>query len=87
MILMYYGILEIGEIYREDLASAEEAANRLKDIKGLLLGTTVAELQGRITEQQNTIVEQTKIITETNENINNAALTAANINGEEANNG
>lgn len=84
---MCYGILEIGEIYREDLASAEEAANRLKDIKGLLLGTTVAELQNRITEQQNTIVEQTKVITETNENINTAVLTAADINGEEANNG
>ena len=41
-----------GEIYREDLATEEEATKRYKDLKGLLLGTTVAELQGRINEQQ-----------------------------------
>ena len=44
-----------GETYREDLITAEEATTRYNDLKGLLLGTTVAELERRITEQQNTI--------------------------------
>lgn len=66
-----------GEIYREDLATEEEATKRYKDLKGLLLGTTVAELQGRINEQQKTIVEL-------HNNIDGAAIDVININGEEA---
>lgn len=65
-----------GEIYREDLATEEEATKRYKDLKGLLLGTTVAELQGRINEQQKTIVEL-------HNNIDSAAIDVVNINGEE----
>lgn len=65
-----------GEIYREDLATEEEATKRYKDLKGLLLGTTVAELQGRINEQQKTIVEL-------HNNIDSVAIDVVNINGEE----
>ena len=65
-----------GEIYREDLATEEEATKRYKDLKGLLLGTTVAELQGRINEQQKTIVEL-------HNNIDSAAIDVVKINGEE----
>lgn len=86
-----------GEIIREDLASTEEAVNRYDDLKGLLLGTTVAELEQRITVQQNTIVEQTKTINtqqetintqqetiqQTNNDISNLADLSMNINGEE----
>lgn len=83
-----------GEVYREDLASAEEANNRLKDLKGILLGSTVAELQTRINEQQNTIVQQTKTIqlkeakiSEIENKVDLATISAININGEEATNG
>lgn len=86
-----------GEIIREDLASTEEALNRYNDLKGLLLGTTVAELEQRITVQQNTIVEQTKTINtqqetiniqqetiqQTNNDISNLADLSMGINGEE----
>ena len=86
-----------GEIIREDLASTEEAINRYNDLKGLLLGTTVAELEQRITVQQNTIVEQTKTINtqqetidtqqetiqQTNNDISNLADLSMDINGEE----
>ena len=86
-----------GEIIREDLASTEEALNRYNDLKGLLLGTTVAELEQRITVQQNTIVEQTKTINtqqetintqqetiqQTNNDISNLADLSIDINGEE----
>ena len=86
-----------GEIIREDLASTEEALNRYNDLKGLLLGTTVAELEQRITVQQNTIVEQTKTINtqqetintqqetiqQTNNDISNLADLSMDINGEE----
>ena len=72
-----------GETYREDLATEEEAEKRYNDLKGLLLGTTVAQLQERITEQQNTIVTQAKEIQKTTENINNLVVTAGDINGEE----
>ena len=86
-----------GEIIREDLASTEEAINRYNDLKGLLLGTTVAELEQRITVQQNTIVEQTKTINiqqetintqqetiqQTNNDISNLADLSIDINGEE----
>lgn len=86
-----------GEIIREDLASTEEALNRYNDLKGLLLGTTVAELEQRITVQQNTIVEQTKTINtqqetintqqetiqQTNNDISNLAGLSMDINGEE----
>lgn len=65
-----------GEKYVEDLATNEEAANRYKDIKGLLLGTTVAELEDRITEQQNTIVDLSN-------QVNAATITVVDINGEE----
>lgn len=86
-----------GEIIREDLASTEEATNRYNDLKGLLLGTTIAELEQRITVQQNTIVEQTKTINTqqetitqqqatiqtTNENVDELVVLSQNINGEE----
>lgn len=72
-----------GETYREDLATEEEAEKRYNDLKGLLLGTTVAQLQERITEQQNTIVAQAKEIQQTTEDINNLVVTAGDINGEE----
>lgn len=86
-----------GEIIREDLASTEEAINRYNDLKGLLLGTTVAELEQRITVQQNTIVEQTKTINtqqetintqqetiqQTNNDISNLTDLSIDINGEE----
>lgn len=86
-----------GEIIREDLASTEEALNRYNDLKGLLLGTTVAELEQRITVQQNTIVEQTKTINtqqetintqqetiqQTNNDISNLTDLSIDINGEE----
>lgn len=86
-----------GEIIREDLASTEEALNRYNDLKGLLLGTTVAELEQRITVQQNTIVEQTKTINtqqetintqqetiqQTNNDISNLTDLSMDINGEE----
>lgn len=86
-----------GEIIREDLASTEEATNRYNDLKGLLLGTTIAELEQRITVQQNTIVEQTKTINtqqetintqqetiqQTNNDISNLTDLSIDINGEE----
>lgn len=72
-----------GETYREDLATEKEAEKRYNDLKGLLLGTTVAQLQERITEQQNTIVTQAKEIQKTTEDINNLVVTAGDINGEE----
>ena len=59
-----------GEIYREDLESAEDATKRYNDIKGLLLGTTVAQLEQIITEQQQTIVEKNITINEQNKQIN-----------------
>ena len=86
-----------GEIIREDLASTEEATNRYNDLKGLLLGTTIAELEQRITVQQNTIVEQTKTINtqqetidtqqetiqQTNNDITDLTNLTVDINGEE----
>lgn len=54
-VLWYY---KNGEVFEEDLVTEEEAQNRLRDIKGLLLGTTVAELEQIITEKEQTIVAQ-----------------------------
>lgn len=71
-----------GEIYEEDLATEQEAENRYKDIKGLLLGTTIAELEQRITEQQNTITEQAGEIDNLNLGIDSATQTAIDINNE-----
>lgn len=73
-----------GEIYREDLESSEDATKRYNDIKGLLLGTTVAQLEQIITEQQQTIVEKNTIINEQNEQINETVIKVIDINGEEA---
>lgn len=73
-----------GEIYREDLATEEEAQKRFKDIKGLLLGTTIAELEDRIVEQQNTIVEQAKTIEDTSSVVHELTIDTIEINGEEA---
>lgn len=73
-----------GEIYREDLKSSEDATKRYNDIKGLLLGTTVAQLEQIITEQQQTIVEKNTIINEQNEQINETVIKVIDINGEEA---
>ena len=71
-----------GEIYEEDLATEQEAENRYKDIKGLLLGTTIADLEQRITEQQNTITEQVDEIGALNAGINSAVQTTIDINNE-----
>lgn len=73
-----------GEIYREDLESSEDATKRYNDIKGLLLGTTVAQLEQIITEQQQTIVEKNIVINEQNEQINETVIKVIDINGEEA---
>lgn len=71
-----------GEIYEEDLATEEEAQNRYNDIKGLLLGTTIADLEQRITEQQNTITEQADEIDNLNIGIDSVTQTAIDINNE-----
>lgn len=65
-----------GEIYREDLVTAEEATTRYNYLKGLLLGTTIEELERIINEQQITI----NIL---NTGIEDAAILTENINGEE----
>ena len=65
-----------GEKYVEDLATNEEATKRYNDIKGMLLGTTVAELEDRIVEQQNTIVDLTQ-------QLDQAVIKVVDINGEE----
>ena len=72
-----------GEIYREDLESSEDATKRYNDIKGLLLGTTVAQLEQIITEQQQTIVEKNITINEQNKQINETVVKVVDINGEE----
>ena len=61
MIQTYYGDLKIGEIYREDLITSEEASNRLADIRKLLLGY-YHELVETVTEQEQRIVEQNETI-------------------------
>lgn len=66
-----------GETYREDLATQEEAESRYNYLKGLLLGTTIAELEQTITEKQNTIVSL-------NQQIDEASTKVVQINGEEA---
>lgn len=58
-----------GEIYEEDLVTEEEATNRYNDIVGLLLGTTVAELEERISEQQQTISDLNQDIEDMNEEV------------------
>ena len=65
-----------GETYREDLATQEEAESRYNYLKGLLLGTTIAELEQTITEKQNTIVSL-------NQQIDEASIRVVQINGEE----
>lgn len=65
-----------GEKYVEDLATNEEAIKRYNDIKGMLLGTTVAELEDRIVEQQNTIVDLTQ-------QLDQAVIKVIDLNGEE----
>ena len=72
-----------GETYREDLVTAEEALNRYNDLKGLLLGTTIAELEERINEQQQTIAEQAQEIEDTGLAISTALSSVNTINGEE----
>lgn len=66
-----------GETYREDLATQEEAESRYNYLKGLLLGTTIAELEQTITEKQNTIVSL-------NQQVDSATAAVVQINGEEA---
>lgn len=66
-----------GETYREDLATQGEAESRYNYLKGLLLGTTIAELEQTITEKQNTIVSL-------NQQVDNATAAVVQINGEEA---
>ena len=65
-----------GETYREDLATQEEAESRYNYLKGLLLGTTIAELEQTITEKQNTIVSL-------NQQVDEASAKVVQINGEE----
>lgn len=72
-----------GETYREDLVTAEEAINRYNDLKGLLLGTTIADLEERITEQQQVISEQAQEIEDTNLAVSAALSSVNTINGEE----
>lgn len=72
-----------GETIDEDLKTAEEAEARVKDVRKLLLGTKIEELEERITEQQNTISEQAGTI-ETQDNALEEALGKAEaITGEE----
>lgn len=53
-----------GETLDEDLVTAEEALARLSDIRKLLLGVKIEELEERIIEQENTITEQNERIEE-----------------------
>ena len=78
-VLWYY---KNGEVFEEDLVTEEEAQNRLKDLKGLLLGTTVAELEQRITEQQQTIAEQAQELEDINLDITELTQTSDSIIGE-----
>lgn len=71
-----------GETYREDLATEEEAINRYNDLKGLLLGTTVAELEQRINEQQQTITDLNHEIQTYDNSIDVLTTDAIDINGE-----
>lgn len=88
MILIYYGDLKIGEIYREDLVTSEEANSRLADIRKLLLGyyheliETVTEQEQRIVEQNETIEQQTETIQSQTEELNNISQQLDGINGE-----
>lgn len=58
-----------GEVYREDLQNAEDAATRQASIKNLLLGEysklvqDLTNAEQRIVEQNETINEQTETIT------------------------
>lgn len=65
-----------GEKYVEDLATNEEAIKRYNDIKGMLLGITIAELEDRIVEQQNIIVDLTQ-------QLDQAVIKVIDLNGEE----
>lgn len=76
-------VMRNGEKKIEDLASEEDALNRYNYIKGLLLGTTVAELESTITDRDNTISEQNIIINNNNNDIDNVTKKSININGEE----
>ena len=65
-----------GEKYREDLVTAEEATARYNYLKGLLLGTTIEQLEQIITEQQG-------VINDLNQGIEDAVIKSIDINGEE----
>ncbi len=71
-----------GEIYEEDLVTAEEATNRFNNIKGLLLGTTIADLEDRIVEQQQTISDQATEIEDLSGAVDTAVQQAIEINNE-----
>lgn len=71
-----------GEIYEEDLVTAEEATNRYNNIKGLLLGTTIADLEDRIVEQQQTISDQATEIEDLSGAVDTAVQQAIEINNE-----
>lgn len=71
-----------GEIYEEDLVTAEEATNRYNNIKGLLLGTTIADLEDRIVEQQQTISDQATEIEGLSGAVDTAVQQAIEINNE-----
>ena len=62
---------------------ADTDSSKVEDIKGLLLGTTVAQLEQIITEQQQTIVEKNITINEQNKQINETVVKVVDINGEE----
>ena len=72
-----------GEIYKEYLSTEQEAQNRYKDIKTILLGSSVADLEERIREQQQTITDLNNEVSELNEDISDATETTIEINGED----
>lgn len=71
-----------GEIYEEDLVTAEEATSRYNNIKGLLLGTTIADLEDRIVEQQQTISDQATEIEDLSGAVDTAVQQTIEINNE-----
>lgn len=62
-----------GETYEEDLSTEEEAEERFSALKKLLLGTSIAELEEIISQQQSTISEQSDEIDALNNNMDEFA--------------
>lgn len=70
-----------GEVYKEDLQNAEDAATRQASIKNLLLGE-YAKLIQDLTAAEQRIVEQNETIAEQEGIINNTSNRLDAINGE-----